>query len=79
MRSSTVHHGGVGFGRLFFQGIRLADRKDTLDLAAKDFNVPVSKVVQYCTRNQPANFWDAMLNHFYLARYAIALILAVAI
>jgi hypothetical protein len=50
MRSSTVHHGGVGFGRLFFQGIRLADRKDTLDLAAKDFNVPVSKVVQYCTR-----------------------------
>jgi hypothetical protein len=57
MRSSTVHHGGVGFGRLFFQGIRLADRKDTLDLAAKDFNVPVSKVVQYCTRNQPANFW----------------------
>jgi hypothetical protein len=29
--------------------------------------------------NQPANFWDAMLNHFYLARYAIALILAVAI
>ena len=49
----------------FFQGIKFADRKDSLDLAAKDFNVPVSKVVQYCTRNQPANFWDAMINHFY--------------
>jgi hypothetical protein len=49
----------------FFEGIRLADKKDTLDLAANDFNVPVSKVVQYCTRNQPANIWDALLNHFY--------------
>jgi hypothetical protein len=49
----------------FFEGIRLADKKETLDLAAKDFNVPVSKVVQYCTRNQPANIWDALLNHFY--------------
>ena len=49
----------------FFEGIRLADKKETLDLSAKDFNVPVSKVVQYCTRNQPANIWDALLNHFY--------------
>ncbi|MBO0733234.1 MAG: hypothetical protein J2P49_02725 [Methylocapsa sp.] len=37
----------------FFEGIRLADKKETLDLAAKNFNVPVSKVIQYCRRNQP--------------------------
>jgi hypothetical protein len=49
----------------FFQGIKLSDRKDALDLAAKDFNVPVSKVVQHCQKNQADNLWDAIANHFY--------------
>lgn len=31
----------------FFQGIKLSDKKEALDLAAQDFNVPVSKVVQH--------------------------------
>lgn len=49
----------------FFQGIKLADRKEALDLAAKDFNVPVSKVVQHCQKNQADNLWDAIVNQFY--------------
>jgi len=49
----------------FFQGIKLADRKDALDLAAKDFNVPVSKVVQHCRMNPPDNLWQAIVDHFY--------------
>ena len=49
----------------FFQGIKLADRKEALDLAAKDFSVPVSKVVQHCRENPPDNLWDAIVNHFY--------------
>jgi HdeA/HdeB family len=49
----------------FFQGIKLADKKEALDLAAQDFNVPVSKVVQHCRKNPPDNLWDAIVNHFY--------------
>ncbi|HET6378776.1 MAG TPA: HdeA/HdeB family chaperone [Methylocella sp.] len=49
----------------FFQGIKLSDKKDALDLAAKDFDVPVSKVVQHCQRNHADNLWDAIANHFY--------------
>jgi hypothetical protein len=49
----------------FFQGIKLADKKDALDLAANDFNVPVSKVVQHCHKNPPENLWQAIIDHFY--------------
>ncbi|HMF06725.1 MAG TPA: HdeA/HdeB family chaperone [Methylocella sp.] len=49
----------------FFQGIKLADRKEALDLAATDFNVPVSKVVQHCRKNPPDNLWQAIVDHFY--------------
>jgi len=49
----------------FFQGIKLADRKDALDLAATDFNVPVSKVVQHCRKNPPDNLWQGIIDHFY--------------
>jgi hypothetical protein len=51
----------------FIEGVKLADKKDVLDLAAKDFNVPVSKVVQHCQKNEPDNLWDAIVNHFYWA------------
>ncbi len=51
----------------FFQGIKLADKKETLDLAAKDFNVPVSQVVQHCRKNPTDNLWQAIVDHFYWA------------
>jgi hypothetical protein len=49
----------------FYQGIKLADKKDTLDLSATDFNVPVSKVVQHCRKNPPDNLWQVIVDHFY--------------
>jgi hypothetical protein len=50
----------------FFQGVNLADKKDTLDLSAKSFNVPVSKVVQVCQKNRSLPLWDAIVTHFNL-------------
>jgi HdeA/HdeB family len=50
----------------FFTGINLADRKDTLDLAAKDFNVPVTKVTQYCQTHRSEPLWPAIINYFNL-------------
>jgi hypothetical protein len=50
----------------FFQGINLADKKDTLELSAKSFNVPVSQVVQHCQKNRSMPLWDAIITHFNL-------------
>ena len=50
----------------FFQGMNLADKKESLDLSAKSFNVPVSKVVQHCQRNRSLPLWDAIVNNFNL-------------
>jgi hypothetical protein len=50
----------------FFQGMNLADKKETLDLSAKSFGVPVSKVVQHCERNRKEPLWDVIVNYFNL-------------
>lgn len=50
----------------FFQGINLADKKENLDLSAKAFNVPISKVVQVCQKNRSMPLWDAIVTHFNL-------------
>jgi hypothetical protein len=50
----------------FVQGMSLAEKKDELDLAAKDFGVPVSKVVQHCQKNSSLPLWDAIVEHFNL-------------
>ena len=46
-------------------GLNNADKKEALDLSAKDFNAPVSKVVQECHREPAQNLWQAITNHFY--------------
>jgi HdeA/HdeB family len=48
----------------FFKGISLADKKDTLDLSAKSFNVPISKVVQHCQKNRTEPLWDAIASYY---------------
>jgi hypothetical protein len=50
----------------FVQGISLADKKDELDLAAKSFGVPVSKVVQECQKDKSAPLWDKIISYFNL-------------
>jgi hypothetical protein len=39
--------------------------KEFHDISAKDFDVPVSKVVQHCHSNLPENLWQAIADHFY--------------
>lgn len=46
-------------------GLNNADKKEALDLSAKDFNAPISKVVQECHREPAQNLWQAITNHFY--------------
>jgi HdeA/HdeB family len=46
-------------------GLNRAQAKEFHDISAEDFKVPVSKVVQHCRTNPPANLWDAIVNHFY--------------
>jgi len=50
----------------FVQGMSLADKKEELDLAAKSFGVPVSKVVQQCQKVRSAPLWDTIVNYFNL-------------
>ena len=49
----------------YLVGLNKAQTKDFHDISAKDFNVPVSKVVQHCRMNRADNLWDAIVNHFY--------------
>jgi hypothetical protein len=46
-------------------GLNKADKKEFLDVGAKDFNAPISKVVEECRRDQAQNLWTAIANHFY--------------
>ncbi|HZM08234.1 MAG TPA: HdeA/HdeB family chaperone [Methylocella sp.] len=46
-------------------GLNKADKKDFLDVGAKDFNAPISKVVEDCHREPAQNLWQAIANHFY--------------
>jgi hypothetical protein len=50
----------------FVQGMSLAEKKDELDLAAKSFGVPVSKVVQECQKDKSAPLWDKIVSYFNL-------------
>lgn len=50
----------------FVQGMNLADKKEELDLAAKSFGVPVSKVVQQCQEARTAPLWDTIIDYFNL-------------
>jgi hypothetical protein len=50
----------------FVQGMSLADKKEELDLAAKSFGVPVSKVVQECQKEKSAPLWDKIISYFNL-------------
>jgi len=46
-------------------GLNKAQMKEFHDISAKDFDVPVSKVVQHCHSNLPENLWQAIADHFY--------------
>lgn len=50
----------------FFTGMNLADKKDSLDLAAKHFGVSPSQVTQYCQKHRTEPLWPAIINHFNL-------------
>lgn len=49
----------------FLVGLNKSQAKEFHDISAKDFNVPVSKVVQHCRANKPDNLWQAIADHFY--------------
>jgi hypothetical protein len=49
----------------YLVGLNKAQMKEFHDISAKDFNVPVSKVVQHCRTNRPDNLWQAIAGHFY--------------
>ncbi|SFK64292.1 HdeA/HdeB family chaperone [Methylocapsa palsarum] len=46
-------------------GLNKQEMKEAPNITAKDFGIPVSKVVQYCHQNRPANLWDAIVARFY--------------
>ena len=46
-------------------GLNRAEKKETLDVGAKDFNAPISKVVEACHKEPAQNLWQAITNHFY--------------
>jgi hypothetical protein len=46
-------------------GVNKSQMKEAADVTAKDFNVPVSQLVQYCHTNLPQNLWQAIADHFY--------------
>jgi hypothetical protein len=46
-------------------GLNKNQMKEAADVSAKDFKVPVSKVVQHCQKEPADNLWDAIVNHFY--------------
>jgi HdeA/HdeB family len=49
----------------YLVGLNKAQMKEFHDISAKDFNVPVSKVIQHCRTNRADNLWEAIANHFY--------------
>jgi hypothetical protein len=49
----------------YLVGLNKAQMKQFHDIAAKDFDVPISKVVQHCHSNLPDNLWQAIADHFY--------------
>ena len=49
----------------YMVGLNKAQMEEFHDIAAKDFDVPVSKVVQHCHSNLPDNLWQAIADHFY--------------
>ena len=49
----------------YLVGLNKAQMKEFHDIAAKDFDVPISKVVQHCHSNLPDNLWKAIADHFY--------------
>ncbi|WGJ13831.1 HdeA/HdeB family chaperone [Methylocapsa sp. D3K7] len=46
-------------------GLNKADKKEFLDVGAKDFNAPISKVVEACHKEPAQNLWQAIADHFY--------------
>lgn len=49
----------------YMVGLNKAQMKEFHDISAKDFDVPVSKVVQHCHSNLPENLWRGSADHFY--------------
>jgi hypothetical protein len=63
LKASSSQKSGIVY---FFTGMNLADKKDSLDLSAKHFNVPVTKVVQQCQKKREMPLWDAIVTYFNL-------------
>lgn len=49
----------------YLVGLNKSQMKEFHDIAAKDFDVSISKVVQQCHSNPPGNLWQAIADHFY--------------
>ena len=48
----------------YLVGLNKAQMKEFHDISAKDFDVPISKVVQHCHSNLPDNLWGAIEHRF---------------
>ncbi|MCI0465633.1 MAG: HdeA family protein [Beijerinckiaceae bacterium] len=49
----------------FMAGMHKSEKLSSADIAAKDFNQPIGKIVDTCEKDQSKSLWDAILNHFY--------------
>jgi hypothetical protein len=49
----------------YLVGLNRGQVKEFHDISAKNFNVPISKVVQHCRANRADNLWQAIADHFY--------------
>ena len=49
----------------YLVGLNKSQTKEFHDVAAEDFKVPVSKVVQHCRVNQPDNLWQVIERHWF--------------
>jgi hypothetical protein len=53
----------------YITGVHTADKQNSADLTAKDFNHPAKKIVRdgvtECRKDQTMTLWDAILKHFY--------------
>jgi hypothetical protein len=62
LKVSKSAHSSVVY---YLVGLNKAQAKEFHDISAKNFDVPVSKVVQHCRANRADNLWEAIANHFY--------------